>query len=375
MQQEKENTPALAIPEPLTRQPTGVWLLLDDRPGHATQVKGLAQKMGWRSHQLELRFNFWNRLPNPLLGKSLLSLGKEDCKKLLPPYPEIVVGMGRRIVPVARWIKQKSGGKTRIVLLGRKAVGKASDIDYVVSCVHFNQLPRERFFELVVPPTQVTAETLAATRQLQLNPISGMAHPRVVLLVGGPTAQHHFDEGDATRMVSQVLHASAKLDGSLAIVTSRRTPPEAVAAMRRIAPDAHIHAWNAGVKENPYLSYLAYADFLVVTGESESMIAEASASGLPLTIYPLRVKPLGMKNLIAGKIRWTANERHVLAKICRYLLLTGWIVPPRDLELMHTAMEKKGMARVFQGVLNIQKPAVSDELAMLANHLAKLVQG
>ena len=72
--------------------------------------------------------------------------------------------MGRRIVPVARWIKRQSGGRTRIVLLGRKAIGNPADIDLLVSCVHFNQLPRHGMFELVVPPTQVNAESSGGSK-------------------------------------------------------------------------------------------------------------------------------------------------------------------------------------------------------------------
>ena len=38
-----------------------------------------------------------------------------------PGYPDLVIGMGRRVVPIARWIKRDSGGRSRVVLLGRKA--------------------------------------------------------------------------------------------------------------------------------------------------------------------------------------------------------------------------------------------------------------
>jgi uncharacterized protein len=352
-----------------------VWLLIDDRPGHATQVKGLAQAMGWKSHLIVLKFNFLNRLPNPFLGATLLSTTGLVAKKLQPPYPNIVVGMGRRIVPVARWIKKQSGGSTRIVLLGRKAVGKASDIDYAVSCVHFNQLPRENFFELVVPPTQVNRESLVEAREVRPNPIESLSHPRVVLLVGGPTAQHFFDETDAGELASKTLRAVNELGGGLAIVTSRRTPGTTVAAMRSAASGAYIHEWQIGVTDNPYLSYLSHADLLAVTGESESMIAEAAATGLPLTICPLREKPYGIKSSFAKLIRRNAEYTGLMAAVCRYLLFAGWIVPPRDLSLMHTAMIERGLAYVFDGSLNTQKPEPSHEFEHLANELATRMAG
>ena len=284
-----------------------VWLLLDDRPGHATQVTGLAKRMNWPfvAHQLE--FNFMNRLPNPLLGGSLMSLSGQGRAKLKPPFPDLVIGMGRRIVPVARWIKRQSGGRTRIVLLGRKAMGNPADIDLIVSCVHFGQVPRDGLFELVVPPTQVDAESLAAARLARPNPIAALRKPQVVLLVGGPTAQHRFDTRSAGQMAVRIAKATDELGGDLAIVTSRRTPMEAIDAMRTAAPTAHIHVWQTASKDNPYLSYLANADLLVVTGESESMIAEGSASGRPLTIYPLEAKPPGLKTGFAKGLRRVAE--------------------------------------------------------------------
>ena len=48
-----------------------VWLLLDDRPGHVTQVVGLADALGWPYETKALRFTWLNRLSNRLLGASL----------------------------------------------------------------------------------------------------------------------------------------------------------------------------------------------------------------------------------------------------------------------------------------------------------------
>jgi mitochondrial fission protein ELM1 len=352
-----------------------VWLLLDDRPGHATQVIGLARRIKWPFVALQLEFNVLNRLPNPLLGGSLVSLGGQGRAKLKPPFPDLVIGMGRRIVPVARWIRRQSGGHTRVVLLGRKAIGNPADIDLQVSCVHFAQAPRKGVFELVVPPTQVDAESLAAARHTRPNPMAALRTPRVVLLVGGPTAQHRFDAQCAGRMAGQIAKATSDLGGSLAIVTSRRTPIEAVEVMRATAPTAHIHMWQKVSADNPYLSYLVNADFLVVTGESESMIGEGSATGLPLTIYPLEVRPPGLKNRFAGALVRATRSNGPLGQLCGQILRVGWVAPVRDLNLMHRAMQEQGSARLFDGSLNTTAPRPSNEFELLANRLVELVSG
>jgi uncharacterized protein len=330
-------------------------------------------KWPYAAHQLE--FNFMNRLPNPLLGGSLMSLSGQGRAKLKPPYPDLVIGMGRRIVPVARWIKRQSGGRSRIALLGRKAMGSPAGIDLLVSCVHFDQVPHEGLFELVVPPTQVDEESLTAARLARPNPIAALRSPRVVLLVGGPTAQHRFDAQFAGRMAVQIAKATDDLGGGLAIVTSRRTPIGAVDAMRASAPTAQIHLWQMASRDNPYLSYLANADFLAVTGESESMIAEGSATECPLTIYPLEEKPPGLKNSFARVLRRMAEGKRTVAWLCRKILLAGWIAPARDLNLMHRAMQEQGLARVFDGSLNTLAPRPSNEFGQLADGLMELVSG
>lgn len=368
----KENPPTQSS-KSNTGKPPFVWLLLDDRPGHATQVIGLARRMNWPFTSFRLGFNFMNRLPNPILGGSLTSLLSQDRAQFQPPFPDLVIGMGRRIVPVARWIKRQSGGATRVVLLGRKAMGNPAGIDVFVSCVHFRQLPRQGMFELVVPPTQVDEENLAALRIARPNPMETLRKPRVVLLVGGPTAQHYFDAQSAGRMASQIAKATDDLGGDLAIVTSRRTPMESLHAMRAAAPSAHFHVWQKASKDNPYLSYLANADLLVVTGESESMIAEGSATGRPLTIFPLESKPPGLKNRLAAVLLSVAGRRGTMAQLCRKILLGGWITPARDLSVMHSAMEERGLARVFDGSLNTIAPRPSGEFGLLENNLVELV--
>ncbi|MFO1121616.1 MAG: ELM1/GtrOC1 family putative glycosyltransferase [Hyphomicrobiales bacterium] len=355
--------------------PPHVWLLIDDRPGHRTQVEGLARVMGWPADSRELSFNILNHLPNPLLGAGLWSLGRGSAAALVAPWPELVIGMGRRVLPVARWIKAQSGGRTRIVLLGRKAGGAARVADLYVSCIHFGALPSPRLFELAVPPTKVDRQSLGAARQARPDPLSGLPRPRIVLLVGGPTAQHGCPATFAARMAREVMAAAAALGGSLAIVTSRRTPQDAVAAMAAAAPQAHLHVWEAKRADNPYLSYLAAADGLVITGESESMLAEGAATGLPITIYPLLARPDGYKARIVKALRARARGNDAMAGFCRNLFERGWLAPPRDLALMHRAMEDAGLARLYDGSVNMEKPRPNRDLERLRARIGQLIEG
>lgn len=72
------------------------------------------------------------------------------------------------------------------------------------------------------------------------------------------------------------------------------------------------HLWSAGGSNNPFLAYLAAADRVVVTEDSSSMIAEASATGKPVEI--VRLKPMGF---FANLLR----QRPILARFGREAML------------------------------------------------------
>jgi mitochondrial fission protein ELM1 len=334
-----------------------VWLLLDDRPGHTTQAVGLAEALGWPYETKTLAFTPLNRIDNRLLGASRLGLDPRHSELLAPPWPDLVIAMGRRSAPIARWIKKMNGGQTRIVQLGRKAVNLAAPFDLSIACKHFQLPPHPGRVDLVVPLTQVTPARLAAAGADWPALMAGRAEPRVVLLLGGTTAQHRLSAETAGRMAREIMDHASALGGSLTIVTSRRSGAAAVAAMEEAAPEAAFHLWRRGQKENPYLAFLAQADILVVSGESESMLAEAAATGKPLLIYPIPEKPLSAKARLQGAIFSRAAEgRGTLGRFCAGLIAGGWITPPRDLVLMHREMIAHGLAEAFGAAVKGARP-------------------
>ncbi len=354
--------------------PPRLWLLLDDRPGHTTQVVGLAEALGWPYEAKELRFTPLNRISNRLLGASRLSLDSAGSAALEPPWPDLVIAMGRRTAPIARWIKQQSGGRSKLVQLGRKAANAAGDFDLAVTCTHFRLPPHAKRLDLLLPPTQVTPARLqeAAARWPDL--FADMARPRVALLVGGTTAHHRLTADTAARMATEVQAFAETLGGSLTCVTSRRSGAAVEEALKRGAPRAALHFWRREQRENPYLGYLAQADILVVTGESESMLAEAANAAKPLYIYPIPAKPATWRARLAAKVLTASQSHGPLARLCESLIQSGLVVPPRDLDLMHAGMAEAGIARRFGDsrppAAQIQPP----RLTGLAERVRRLVE-
>jgi uncharacterized protein len=334
--------------------PKTVWLLLDGKVGHETQVVGLSQKMPWNSVEKKLEFNWFAKLPAGFLGRSLLSTTGSSRQTLEGPYPDYVIGMGRKIVPVAKWISDRSRGQTKVVIMGRKALSRPRTGTLYIGCAHFDALPRADLVVLDVPPTRIDDAFMQDVIAQQMNPMSRLKKPYVVALVGGPTTQHHFDAAIAQKMAQELMAAMAKRDGSVVFVTSPRTPTEVVKAFQESGA-AYTHVWQPGQQPNPYHAYLVYADSLVVTGESESMIAEAASTGKALNIYALPKKPKSLKLRFFSTLRAIAAQQGVFPRLVRLLFTHGWFSFPRHVEKMHAALAASGKAHVFDGTIRLQK--------------------
>ncbi|MFC3695131.1 mitochondrial fission ELM1 family protein [Chenggangzhangella methanolivorans] len=335
-----------------------VWLLTDDRPGNRSQAIGAARALGRPFEEKRLAFNEKAKRATPRLGATLETLDDVSQASIAPPWPDLVMGAGRRVAPIARYVKERSGGRAKVVLVGRRAPGGFADL--TIRCSYFRQAPDPTLLELSLPPTKIDAAALAAAATGP-DPLDGLPHPRAVALVGGPTGRHLFSDAFAGRMAQELAAAATAAGASLAMVTSRRTPPSAIAEMRRNAPTADIREWRPGGGPDPVAALLAFADLLVVTGESESMLAEAAAAGKPLTIVPLREKPAGWKQRLRDRIAAAAQGSGPVARVCARAMRDGWVSPRRSLADLHAVIVSRGWGRVFDGRLNLDPPAPREE--------------
>lgn len=346
-----------------------VWLLTDDRPGNRSQALGAARALGWPFEEKRLAFNDRAKRATPRLGATLETLDDASRAAISAPWPDLVMGAGRRVAPVAAYVKEASGGRTRVVLVGRRTAGGFADL--TIRCSYFRQAPDPRLLEVALPPSKVDAAGLAAAGAGP-DPFEGLPHPRIAALVGGPTGRHLFDAAFAEAMGRDLARAAETAGASLAILTSRRTPVDAVEAIRRGAPAASVREWRPDAGPDPVLAALAHADLLVVTGESESMLAEAVAAGKPLTIVPLREKPQGAKQRLRDRIAEAARGEGLLAGLCARIMRAGWVAPRRSLSDLHEVIVAQGWGRVFDGRLNLDPPAPRDEEQLVRDRIRAL---
>ncbi|MEO6198547.1 MAG: ELM1/GtrOC1 family putative glycosyltransferase, partial [Sphingomicrobium sp.] len=95
-----------------------LWLLLGQRRGDNGQLLALGEALGVPFETRTMGYGWLARAQMKLFPVGIGHLTADSRRWLRPPWPDLIIGIGRRTVPVARWIQRESGGRTRIVRLG-----------------------------------------------------------------------------------------------------------------------------------------------------------------------------------------------------------------------------------------------------------------
>lgn len=311
-----------------------LWLLIGDKAGDSAQLRVLADALGWPAREIALETSRWRNLPNLVLGESLLS----SRASFTPPWPDLVLWAGRRGTPIARWIRRASGGRTRLVNLGRPW-SPYSAIDLVIG------MPQYR------PPmrSNVLATRLAFNRQR----VEARSGERVVLLVGGPAPPLAFGATEARRIGEDAQALAARLGMPLLAVASRRTP-RAVAEV-------------LGATDVRYGEALSSAARIVVTGDSASMIADALSTGRPVDIAPLPFARTPLSLVTRGLD--AALPRAMVARAQS----AGLWERPRDMPTLWSALLQAGHVGLLGGAEPAVRMPVTDDLPQAVARIRGLV--
>ncbi|MGN8197724.1 ELM1/GtrOC1 family putative glycosyltransferase [Salinisphaera sp. RV14] len=363
-----------------------VWALLHYKTGHRSQTLGLAEALGWRVERKEI-------VRTPLrhglaMARDAVGLGGPGWPgDLKAPWPDVIVASGWLPAVAARAVRKRSRAASRLVLMGRRGgrVGETQDI--AVVCRHFRVPPSPRQIETILPPNKVAANQLAPARERWPDLFPADRTPRVVWLVGGDNAQHALDATTAGALAARIQSQTAAAGGALAVLTSRRTRGEAAEAIRaRLDETAQFLPWQpAGEDENPYIGYLAAADILVVTGESESMIAEAVATGKPVYIAPLPDARPNLRRRVADWVvrqaerdrfnaRGSRRPQEGLQYACARLVDRRVFLPRRDMAALHESLVAHGVARMLDQALECWRPSAWHETQWLAQRIRAMLR-
>lgn len=263
-----------------------VWAVASYRAGENSQIFGLANRLGAAVEVKRLRHNV---LAGPLgLSRSVSCRGIDDATALRsPPWPALIISAGVKNEPVCRWIKAQSGGKTRLVFLGR-TWAKRKNFDLVITTPQY-RLPQEaNVVHNLMTQHGVIREQLAAGQARWEIAFRDLPQPRLGVLIGGDSGPFVLGAHAAARLAAQINTMVAGRGGSVIVTTSARTRPIVADVLERdVRVPARLHRYRRDDPDNPYFGVLALADAFIVTSDSVAMLSEAAATGRPIHIFDL----------------------------------------------------------------------------------------
>jgi len=242
-----------------------IWLIVGDRLGDNAQTENLMAGLGLPYERRYVKVvDPWVK-GKPKVIPSLHHLDLDASDELAAPWPDLVVTVGRRMSMVARWIREQSGGQTRIVLVGKPS-GATDPYSLIITSAEVQMPPASNLLQISLPLLEVDVERVRRAADDWRERFAGLPRPLVGILVGGPTNPFVFNRG-VTRRLLQIARQVVERGGTPYFTTSPRTPPEATAALQRELPaGAQFFEWRRGAPDNPYHALLGLADEFVVTG-------------------------------------------------------------------------------------------------------------
>ena len=267
---------------------TTVWCLLGKKAGDNTQVRALADELGWPSEMKHIVARPWELLVHVGHQATLRGIDLAQSSPLCAPWPDVVISAGRRNEPVAQWIKAQTGGKTKLVHMGRPWTPLAR-WDLIITTPQYFLPRQDNVLHNALPLLRQNPDALRAAGEDLLPQLGSLPRPWVALLMGGDSGRFVMTADKGRRLGALARDLSQAAQGSILATDSPRTPVRAGDAMQAELGEHsycyRFHARGTEGENNPYLGLIALADAFIVTGESMSMLAEATATGRPVYVF------------------------------------------------------------------------------------------
>lgn len=252
------------------------WIITEGIAGTENQCIGVAEALGvepkikrvtlrepWKSLSPWLGFESWWAF-DPLI---------------FHPWPDLLITSGRKAIAASRYIKKMSDGKTYTVHI-QDPKTNPQHFDLVAVPKH-DTLRGKNVLVTTATPNRINEQKLKKAR-FEFQSIAPQKTPCAAVLIGGNSKTHKITPEIANKIIDQLL----ALDASLLVTVSRRTPENIRNLFKDKLKGKHIYFWD-GEGENPYFAFLGFADYIIVTNDSASMLSEAATTGKPVYSIPL----------------------------------------------------------------------------------------
>lgn len=269
-----------------------VWALLGVRRGDNNQVLALAEALGFPFETKNLSYARiggydLGRIRPRHLGATLVSLDGRSKAQIRPPWPDLVIGVGRRSVPLARYIRKKSGGRAKLVRIGNPRVDPRM-FDLVITTPQYDVPTCENV--LTLPIAMSRFHKRAEIGPSEKSWLDALPRPHLLLAIGGNTKDVELQPVQVVAAVAKLAERASASRGTLLIEPSPRTDRDLLGSIGRygvLVPD-----------DGPsFAALLDDADEIFVTADSVSMLSEAIATGKPVGMIPARLTEAGLRGL------------------------------------------------------------------------------
>lgn len=257
------------------------WVVTDGKAGMENQCVGLAEALGLNPVVKRVRL----RAPWKQLSPALLRIGNRWSLSsrgdgLDGPLPDLLIATGRQSVSSSLAVGAMSGGRTLRVQIQAPGIDPRR-FDLVVVPQH-DRLRGSNVLVTRGALHKVTAAKLAAARAA-FPRLAQLPSPRVAILVGGSNGAYRLTEAGTERLAERLATAARDCAAAVMVTPSRRTGAANEDILRQRLASLPGEVWD-GRGDNPYLAYLAFADWIVVTADSVNMVCEACATGRPVHV-------------------------------------------------------------------------------------------
>jgi mitochondrial fission protein ELM1 len=344
-----------------------VWVLVDEDPEATRQARALADRLGWPSELRRVRLAsgaarlvrgregaVWSQLLDPGRAGIEIQGGVPP-----PPWPALAIAAGAGATLVARWLRERSRGRTKIVGIDVRGASPVEVFDLVLTPLASAALSHPRRLELALPLRTPRRGSSAGGAGDWRKLLSQEREPRSLLLVDGRGGDRAA--ADWVVAIAREATAQARRDGGSLFAALHRDAAAAVSrALAERCPELVLLSsfLHGGASEDPRFEALALVERCVVASDDESLWATVAATGHSLE---LALPPRGPETLGERARRWlherafrrpsndrgTTRPQFGVERWCSVLVDRGVALPRRQPALALAELVARGRASRF----------------------------
>lgn len=328
--------------------------LMDGKPGHESQTEGVLRclpdfeaervRIRWRSKQHD------NALRAAVLLRRAVGLKRlaAALRHALQPesyaelasvsHADIALSTGSSVA-APNLIASRLLGAKSVVCMRPSPLGVRP---FDAAALPFHERGSGRVIRTLGAPNRISPEIVDEMSARIDDPIC------VGLLFGGNDRRYVWSAQAAERTAQAVVHSARQNGMRAAAATSRRTPPEAEAAIRRVLDESGLcvyaaYAGDPEPKPMAALNVLARSAWTAVTVDSFSMVCEAASSGRPAVVVEI---PSRRRDRYAPTYAAVA-EKTGMGRVS-IDALADWTPPAQTTALRDAETAAEGVRRLLQ---------------------------